>query len=370
MASIWWNRATFIEVLVRCLIVKASSLGDIIHAFPTVSYLRHHYPHAHITWVVERPALPLVAAHPAVDSSIVIDTKLWRKKTFAPSTWRAIAAGRHDLRQHEYDLVLDLQGNIKSALIVSLTRSSNKVGFAKPYVAESPNTWAMHRHVLPPKDQNIRDDYLYLAHKAIDKPLCSSTCFPHTLLQVDPALKTANQALVEQHRHFSNKIAMFCAGSAWRNKQLTEASLAIFLRLCAERLHVRWLLTWGNQEERILTERLQASVPSVQCVPSMPLPQLQHLMSLTDLVVSMDSLPLHLAATAGIPTYSCFGPSNAAKYAPIGEQHVFYQGTCPYHQQFERRCPKLRTCATGSCMRDISPYVLYAHFATWWLQRS
>lgn len=81
---------------------------------------------------------------------------------------------------------------------------------------------------------------------------------------------------------------------------------------------------------------------------------LQHLMSNMRLIVTMDSLPLHLAATTSVATFSIFGASLGKRFAPVGEQHHFFQGACPYGRTFTNRCPILRSCKTGACIRRLS----------------
>ena len=76
----------------------------------------------------------------------------------------------------------------------------------------------------------------------------------------------------------------------------------------------------------------------------------------------MDSLPLHLAGTSGTATFSVFGASSAQKYKPLGIAHQAVQGVCPYGKVFERRCPVLRTCPTGLCIKSILGDDLYNEY--------
>lgn len=101
-------------------------------------------------------------------------------------------------------------------------------------------------------------------------------------------------------------------------------------------------------------------------VDRLSLPALQNLMAHVDLVITMDSLPLHLAGTTMIPTYSFFGASSANKYKPLGKQSGTYQGICPYDRQFEKRCPILRTCKTGACIKNLEGSQLFEEFMRWW----
>src|SRR5689334_22381857 len=109
----------------KIAIVKTSSLGDIIHAFPVLSYLKKRFPYATIDWIVEKPFSDLVKAHPYISKVITVDTKKWRKH---PS-WSEIKQYCHEVRSTTYDIAFDLQGNLKSGLLLSRIRAHSKVGF-------------------------------------------------------------------------------------------------------------------------------------------------------------------------------------------------------------------------------------------------
>jgi heptosyltransferase-1 len=163
---------------------------------------------------------------------------------------------------------------------------------------------------------------------------------------------------------------MVCPGSNWPNKQLSQETLRSFLHCFAEKLEAHFIFLWGHKEEKELAERLALSFPRKGTVLNkVTLPTLQNLMSKVDLVIAMDSLPLHLAATTATPSYSIFGASSAHKYKPIGLHHEAFQGSCPYGQTFTKRCDKLRTCKTGACIKDLQGKQLFDHFYKWWLKK-
>ena len=148
------------------------------------------------------------------------------------------------------------------------------------------------------------------------------------------------------------KKVIVCPGSAWPNKQLTLDSIKRLIGALDQQSRPGFLFAWGSAQERELAEEIKTSNSLI--IDKLPLPVLQHLMNEVDLVVAMDSLPLHLAGTTKTPSMSFFGPSLAAKFKPLGEQHRAYQGACPYGRTFEKRCSILRTCPTGKCMHDLT----------------
>lgn len=351
----------------KILIVKTSALGDIIQAFPVLQYLKSCYPQAQIDWVVENSFAPLIEAHPCLNKAIKVNTKKWRNKFWEKEVRQELKAFRQQLRETDYDLLFDLQGNFKSGLIDLCVKASKKIGFGFSTVHEWPNLLFTNQRSNPPKGRNIREDYLFLAQKIIGD-------FNSEIKGVKLKISDQERLKVEsilKHPYFSGPAPriMVCTGSNWPNKQLGKASLLAFLKLILQSFQVCFVFVWGMDEEKQLAEELLAHFPKNAFVADkMGLPTLQNLMAELDLVVAMDSLPLHLAATTPTPTYSVFGASSANKYKPTGKNHEAFQGECPFGKTFEKRCPILRTCQTGRCIKDVQGETLFKHFTEWWQQ--
>jgi heptosyltransferase-1 len=345
----------------KILIVKTSSLGDIIHTYPILNYLHHKFPLSQIDWVIEETFADLVRTHPLVNKTITISTKQWRKNPFSRETLKSFQNFRAELRSSEYEIVFDLQGNIKSGLIVSQVRSLNKVGFGKKSVPEWPNLIFTNHHFDVPVGYNIRQDYLLLVASFFNESPIYQTIN-------ETALRISTKQRTELDQLFITKPSVLvCAGSAWKNKQLCEETLKDFLKLLQEFLYCSFLFIWGSDKEKLVAQELhQEFLDSSQIVDKMPLPMLQNLMDMCDLVIAMDSLPLHLAGTTKTPSFSIFGASLAAKYKPLGNAHYAYQGSCPYGKTFKKRCPILRTCTTGACIRNLKALELFESFKSWW----
>lgn len=344
----------------RILIVKTSSLGDIIQAFPVVSYLKQVHPSAQIDWVVEKPFSELLRAHPQVNAVLTVDTKAWRKKFWIGECRQEIQAFIGQLRYTNYDVVIDLQGNIKSGLITGCAKADKKIGFGSSTVAEWPNILFTSQRINPPANRNIRQDYLFIAQNAFQDYRES---LESPLLNISSEEKDRVLQIVDRKHNKDSRIIMVCPGSMWPNKKLSKETLAEFLHLLSQEKESRFIFIWGTPQEKEEAEELHKAMLENSVVsPKVSLPMLQHLMAAVDLVISMDSLPLHLAGTTATPTYSVFGASLATKYRPLGAQHHAYQGPCPYNETFAKRCPKLRTCPTGRCMKDIAGQDLLANF--------
>lgn len=342
------------------LIVKTSALGDIIHCFPVVDYLKEQFPSCQIDWVVEEGFAELLRAHPAIRRVLPIRSKLWRKRPW--TYWEEIRSFRRDLRSKRYDVLFDLQGNMKSGLVTLQARAFDKVGFGRKSVPEWPNLLVTTDRYNVPTGMNIREDYLQLVQQHMgDKGSLKLALQPLRISEDEAKRIVALFAIPKIQKR--NSTALICPGSAWPNKRLPESSLKRLMELWVEKEDVAFLLAWGSQEERALAERLYDAFPSHSLViDKMSLPALQHIMGRVDTVLAMDSLPLHLCGTTPTPSFSVFGPSSAAKYKPLGSQHFALQGACPYGKRFEKRCSALRTCPDAPCMQQWDPRELFDAF--------
>jgi heptosyltransferase-1 len=135
---------------------------------------------------------------------------------------------------------------------------------------------------------------------------------------------------------------------------MDPAALENLLRHIASQHQAFFYLLWGTTAEQQLAEKLHLKFSHSCVLPRLPLSVLQNFMDQMDHVLAMDSLPLHLAGTTQTSTFSVFGASALAKYKPEGEKHRGLQGNCPYGKTFEKRCPILRTCATGACIQKLT----------------
>lgn len=332
----------------KILIVKTSSLGDIIQTFPVIDYLKSRFPEGEIDWVVEKPFAELVKAHPYVTRTLTIESKKWRKNLSKKETYQQIGGFRQKLRESRYDLLFDLQGNIKSGLVVSQARAQKKVGFGWKTVAEWPNVLFTRRWINPPEGKNIREDYLAITQGYFRD---QTPYVPRPIsLNLEPLQQ---QRLADLFTH-DERPTLVCPFSAWPNKSLTEEAL---VKVLIDLNRGPYWFIWGSPQERESALHLSSYFPESTVLERLSLPLLQHVMARSQLVITMDSLPLHLCGTTQTPSLSFFGPSSAEKYRPLGEQHKAIQGECPYGIRFEKRCPKLRTCPTGACLKLQTPSI-------------
>ncbi|HRD56369.1 MAG TPA: glycosyltransferase family 9 protein, partial [Parachlamydiaceae bacterium] len=289
------------------------------------------------------------------------DTKAW-KKSFQNAK-EGIKKLKEVLRQTKYDVSFDLQGNMKSGFIVSLVKAKDKVGFGLKAATERPNCLFNRIRFNPPKRCNVREENLYLVREYFK--FFEEDISPYTLveLQIPASGKEMISKILSLAVLHERPKVMVCSGSIWQNKQITESSLKGFLKKLQEHLDCSFIFTWGSLKEKEYAESLKNSFKSSSLVlDKIPLPVLQNLMGKMDLVLAMDSLPLHLAGTVGVKTFSFFGPTSSEKFMPMDIMHGAFQGVCPYGRKFDRQCPILRSCKTGACLKDAQADALFSAF--------
>src|SRR5436190_21248842 len=155
----------------RILVVKLGSIGDIVHTLPALAAMRRALPEAEISWVVERSASEILKDNPLLDRLIEVDTKALRRGLMSGETLRAPRQQLRLLRASAFDLALDFQGLIKSAMIARLARAGRVVGFARKALREPASRLLLHDTVpIPPQTHVIRKN-LRLTEEALGIPV-------------------------------------------------------------------------------------------------------------------------------------------------------------------------------------------------------
>ncbi len=346
------------------LIVKTSAIGDVIQTLDVLSYLRARFPHAQIDWVVESGIAPLLNAHPLISRVLTTHFKAWRKAPFSKRTRAEFEAFCHELRRTRYDVLFDLQANSKSALITLLANAEVKVGYDWKGVKEKTNLLVTHVKYPADLSGGVRQKYIQLVKDHFKDG--AETKAQGTSLKLLDAERQRLEALCGEAVLQKRPRLMVAMGSKWENKRLSHATLLSFLRLIDQHYSPAFVFIYADAEEQKLAQGCLSVFPSQSiAVGELSLPLWQGLMAQMDGVITVDSAALHLCGTTATPSFSVFGPSLASIYKPLGSQHATFQGECPYDERFAIRCPKLRTCSTGACMKEISSQKLFEAFQAW-----
>jgi heptosyltransferase-1 len=292
----------------KVLIVRLSSLGDVVHTLPLAANARRSG--AQVYWVAEAAYRDLLKANPSIDRVFVADTKGWRRRPFSPRTFRQIAELRRDLSALAVDVTIDAQGLWKSALIARAA-GAPVVGFCAGARREPTSAILGHRSVQPLAGGHVVDQNLSLAEAA------GLTVFERRpdarFLLARPSL-SARDFLEGQARPF----ALYHPGARRPEKTWGEERFARLGDLLRTGSGLAPVVSWGPGDEG-RAGRLAALLPGARLLPLLDLPALAHVMAAASLVVAGDTGPLHLADAVGARTLALFGPTDPGRNGPYGQ---------------------------------------------------
>ena len=298
----------------RILIVKLSSLGDVVHAMAAVQDIRRAYPQAQIDWVVERAFAPLVARCAGVQRVIPCEMRRWRKSLFSAHTRREWSAFKADLQAQAYDAVIDLQGLTKSALVswLAQTRVSGlRYGMANRTEGsgfEAPARWVADRAIaLEPHVHAVQRARLVCA-QALGYALEGEPVFglrPGSLAVAPPASGAAHRLLANPGATANpfaprKPVVALVHGTSRRDKEWPQACwVELGLRLNHHGFCVA--LAQGNAAEQAVSEHIAAELPDAWVWPAMALDALTDTMAQCAGVIGVDSGLSHIAVALDLP---------------------------------------------------------------------
>jgi heptosyltransferase-1 len=298
----------------RVLIVKTSSLGDIIHTLPAVTDAVRAHPGLRCDWVVERPFVELPAWHPAIDRVIACDLRQWRRRplrTLAGGTWGGF---RKQLRQRQYDLVIDAQGLLKSAVLARIARGP-LAGSDRRSAREPPAALLYDRRfAIPPYDR---------AHAVERNRRLFAQALGYTLDQRpgahDPDFGLAPG--IFPLPGFEGPYVVFLHGTTWASKRWPVAQWAALARWLAVR-GLRAVLPWGNAQEHADARTIAVAADGV-VLPKLGLGALAGWLAHARACVGVDTGLAHVAAALGTPQVTLYGPTLPTLTGAVGRNQVW-----------------------------------------------
>lgn len=319
----------------RVLVVKMSSLGDVVHTLPAITDAASMVPGIRFDWVVEEAFAEIPAWHPRVDRVIPVALRRWRKRPlrdFSGPEWRRFRAS---LRRERYDAVIDAQGLLKSAFIARLVPAP-RYGMDRHSAREKLASVAYHHRLTVPREMHAVERTRRLFADALHYRV-SSTPGDYGLAALADSLKRQEEPTL-----------LFIHGTAGPEKLWpTEHWRELAKRASADGYRV-WL-PWGDDSEQARARAIAEALPGVEVLPRLNLTQLAAHLRQVEAAVAVDTGLGHLAAALAVPTVSLYGPTR-----------IPLVGTCGRHQlQLKSPLADNHRAPGGAKMAAITPETVW-----------
>lgn len=307
----------------RVLIVRLGAMGDVIHALPAAAALRHKRPDLKIGWLIEERWSELLCAReaerlmptsvwkPLVDDVHIANFSAWRRALFSDETWREGLACVHEVQGMRYQVALDLQGAIRSALAARLSGAPVRIGSSQP--REAPARM-LYTQAIDPQGTHVVEQALSLMSTLTGEPL------QHT----DPPfpLDAVQDAWAEEFlaTYDGRPVTMLNPGAGWGAKCWPSESFAVVAKALHER-GMAVLINHGPREEALVQAVQQASAGTAHLLKC-SVGELIAILRRTRLFIGGDTGPMHLAAALHVPVVALFGPTRPERNGPYATNSV------------------------------------------------
>lgn len=321
----------------KILIIKPSSLGDVVHSLPFLNAVRTHFPKTEIHWVISRGLEGLLEGHPMVNKLWVINKDKWKKLKNVKDIANELKLLFKKLRNERFDLVIDLQGLLRSGVLTAVTGSPIRIGFAE---AREGSRLFYNIKVEGGRDIHAVDRYLKVA--AFLGCNITEVCFPFPL--------SFNSSLVTRHPSLSDDYAVIVPGARWKTKIWPQENFGEL----SSRLTLSTLIVGSKGDIDAANEIVSLSRgKAISLAGKTDLKELIEIMRHARFVVSNDSGPMHIAAALSTPVFAIFGPTDPVRTGPYGDGHTVIRENIPCSPCFKK------TCGDIKCMRSLSVNKIY-----------
>jgi len=322
----------------RVLLIKLTSMGDLIHALPAISDAKAAIPNISFDWVIDKNFSEVAKWHPAVNRIVSTSHRTWKKNLFKSIKNGDIKKFVKDLRKESYDIVIDGQSSVKSA-VTSLLAKGHKVGYDKNSCRESLASFAYHEKITVRKDLHAISRLRLLFANALSYKLPNSK----------PNYGIDRSSLFPPKINLPKRYLVFVHNASWQSKLWPEAywrQLVIF----ANHNGYDVLLPWGSENERVRADRISHNNPNCKVLPFCSLSEHATILLKSHGAICSDTGLSHLAAALDVPAITIYGSTSEKLIGTKGfnQQHAItpfscskcYKTMCNYGgaAQFDARC--------------------------------
>lgn len=332
------------------LLVKLTSMGDLIQVLPALSDARAQRPEVRFDWAADAAFAEIPTWHPAVDRVIASSHRQWRRQKLHVLGRGAARQWLHELRARRYDLVVDAQGSWKSALVTALAHGPG-AGLDGGSIREPGAQWLYRRRYPVPREQLAITRWRQLLAAALDYPVPTTA----------PDFGLAGRAWPQPPVALAMPTLTFVTNATWPTKHWPAAHWrALIARAGAAGYQV--VLPWGSAEERERVQALADEQVGAVVPPRMALAEVAGLLCASAAVAAVDTGLAHLAAALGRPTLTLYGPTDPRLIAATGPAAQALQAT-------DHPCVPCgrRQCQVGAergpvarCLEELSPALAWA----------
>jgi lipopolysaccharide heptosyltransferase I len=320
----------------KILVIKPSSLGDVVHGLACLNALHRCFPKAEIHWVIARGLEGLLEGHPMIKRLWIIDKDQWKKIGRIGPTIMEIGRLADGLRQERFDLVIDLQGLLRSGLIAQATGSAMRIGFRE---AREGSPLAYTCHIVGGRDIHAVTRYLKIP-AALGCPV-APVAFP-----LPPVEETD---VVRHVTGDGSPYALLVPGARWRTKQWPAERFGEV----AVRLGMRSYVIGGAADKKLgeIIEKKSRGA-AVSLAGATTLSELIAIIRMASFMITNDSGPMHLAAACSVPVVALFGPTNPVRTGPYGPGHIVLQAKHECTPCYKRVCDRPK-CLLGITVDQV-----------------
>ncbi len=277
----------------RLLIIKTSSLGDVVHNLPVVADIQAHAPDTHIEWVVEEAFADIPRLHPGVSRVIPVALRRWRRRLWSPAAWREMSATRRALGSETYDLVIDTQGLVKSAMLARLangTRCGQDAASAREPLAAR---FYQRRFAI------ARGRHAVVRNREL---VARAVGYPPPVSAPDYGIRAPREYTVPD---LAGRYVL-CLHATSRASKLWPLSHWIRLGEALNAAALTMVLPWGNAEEQARAQSIAARVAGARVLPRLAIRDIAAVMGHAQAAVGVDTGLVHLAVALGLPTVAIY----------------------------------------------------------------
>jgi lipopolysaccharide heptosyltransferase I len=332
------ERAGMERTYQRICLIKPSSLGDVIHSLPVLAALRSSNPDAFISWVVAPANASLLRGHPLLDEVLIFDRRAWGRLGRLPKTTVEVAGLVRALRRRRFELILDLQGLLRSALLAFASGSRERLGFANS--RERAPLFYSRRIDIPEGPLHAVDRYMLAAEVVTGRR--HPVTFPLGLTSKDH--EEVERFLASVGLEPDRPLAVLCPGARWSSKRWPRERFAALAEELRSSFGLQPVILGGPGEEGIVEEVRRSMASPAPAAFFESLRTAACLFVRSEVSVTNDSGSMHLAAAAGCPVVAVFGPTDSRLTGPYGDVHQVVSHPVECSPCFLKDCPIGHDC--------------------------